>query len=202
MFRLRVYLFIYFGILCAVTSFVWQHACRCLFLCLLLMEPTALWMLDVRQVLCFKLYLFPFPYLFIVYSACECMCVFFCVLCMLRWRLGFDFESPTGIHLSLGIQTPIAGVTSVCHYTQLFMWVWNISTQVLTLAQQAAYSLRHLLSPSFIFQLWFCNKSARRFGWGCLCLIGMLTGSSVLAKVIVCSQKDSLPTWATEHINV
>lgn len=100
------------------------------------------------------------------------------------------------------IQTPIPGVTSVCHYTQLFMWVWNISTQVFTLAQQAAYSLRRLLSPSFIFQLWFCNKSARRFGWGCLCLIGMLTGSSVLAKVIVCSQKDSIPTWATEHINV
>lgn len=90
------------------------------FLCLLLMEPRALWMLGVRQVLCFKIYLFHFPYLFIVYNACVCMCVFFCVLCMLRWRLGFDFESPTGIHLSVTFKLPLL-VLPVCAIIPSFL---------------------------------------------------------------------------------
>lgn len=110
---------LFFGILHAVTSFVCQHACCCLFLCLLLMEPMALWRLDVRQVLCFKLHLFPFPYLFIVYSTCVCMCVF-CVLCMLRWRLGFGFESPTVIHLSLIFKLPLL-VLPVCAIIPCFL---------------------------------------------------------------------------------
>lgn len=77
-------------------------------------------MLGVRQVLCFKIYLFHFPYLFIVYNACVCMCVFFCVLCMLRWRLGFDFESPTGIHLSVTFKLPLL-VLPVCAIIPSFL---------------------------------------------------------------------------------
>lgn len=83
------------------------------------------------------------------------MCVYVCILCSVYAKV----EARVWLWVSYwnssvsDIQTPIGGVTSVCHYTLLFMWVWNISTQVLTLAQQAAYSLRHLLSPSFIFQL-------------------------------------------------